>query len=318
MISPATVIASVLPVYLLILAGALLRRTGILKKEGDEGVMRLVFHVMLPCFILDKLLGSDVLRSGSVVAWGLGLGFFFIAIGLAVGWLAGAAIGLGTGTGRRTFALTAGCQNFGFTAIPVVEILWGGGGALALLFVHNIGVEVAIWSLGVMLMSGDRGIPWRKLVNGPIMAVLIGLLLVALRVDTHIEGPARVAISMLGIGAFPVAIALTGASMMDLIGSEKPLWKVVIAATVVRLAIIPAVILSGAKFLPLAVELKQVLIVQAAMPAAMTPILLAKLYGGRPGIAVQVVIATTVASLVTLPWVVTWGIRWLGLEAMLR
>jgi len=317
-ISPATVIASVLPVYLLILAGALLRRTGILRKEGDEGVMRLVFHVMLPCFILDKLLGSDVLRSGTVVAWGLGLGFFFIAVGLAVGWLAGAAIGLGTGTGRRTFALTAGCQNFGFTAIPVVEILWGGGGALALLFVHNIGVEVAIWSLGVMLMSGDRGIPWRKLVNGPIMAVLIGLLLVTLRVDTHIEGPARVALSMLGIGAFPVAIALTGASMMDLIGSEKPLWKVVIAATVVRLAIIPAVILSGAKFLPLAVELKQVLIVQAAMPAAMTPILLAKLYGGRPGIAVQVVIATTVASLVTLPWVVTWGIRWVGLEAMLR
>lgn len=318
MISPATVIASVLPVYLLILVGALLRCSGILKKEGDEGVMRLVFHVMLPCFILDKLLGSEVLRSGTVVAWGLGLGFFFILVGLAVGWVAGAAIGLGPGTGRRTFALTTGCQNFGFTAIPVVEILWGGGGALALLFVHNIGVEVAIWSLGVMLMSGERGIPWRKLVNGPIVAVVIGLLLVALRVDTHIEGPARTAISMLGIGAFPVAIALTGASIMDLIGSEKPLWKVIIASSVVRLAIVPAIILTGAKFLPLATELKQVLVVQAAMPAAMTPILLAKLYGGRPGIAVQVVVATTVISLITLPWIVTWGTRWLGLEPLLR
>ena len=59
-----------------------------------------------------------------------------------------------------------------------------------------------------------------------------------------------------------------------------------------RLVLSPLVILSAAKFLPIAVELKQVLIVQAAMPAAMTPILLARLYGGRAGIAVQVVVAT--------------------------
>lgn len=318
MISPGTVIASVLPVYLLIFVGAGLRRIGVLKREGDEGVMRLVFQVMLPCFILDKILGSEVLRSGAVVTWGLGLGFALIVCGMIVGWLTGAAIGLGRGTGRRTFALTTGCQNFGFTAVPVVEILWGGGGALALLFVHNIGVEIAIWSVGVMLMSGDRGIPWRKLINGPIIVVIIGMILVALRLDHYIQGPPRTAISMLGVGAFPVAIALTGASMMDLVGSEKPMWKVVFASVLVRLAIVPAIILSAAKFLPLAIELKQVLVVQAAMPAAMSPILLAKLYGGRPAIAVQVVLATTIVSLLTLPWIITWGIRWLDLQPALR
>jgi predicted permease len=316
-ISPGAVISSVLPVYLLMLAGGLLRRGGVLKKDGDEAVMRLVFQVMLPCYILDKLLGSEVLRSGAVVAWGLGLGFLLVACGMAVGWLAGTVIGLDRGTGGRTFALTTGCQNFGFTAVPVVEILWGGGGALALLFVHNIGVEVAIWSIGVMVMSGERGVPWRKLINGPITAVIIGMSLVALRLDTYIEGPPRAALSMLGIGAFPVAIALTGASMFDLIGSERPLWKVIVASSLVRLAIVPAVILAAAKYLPIAAELKQVLVVQAAMPAAMTPILLAKLYGGRPGIAVQVVLATTLLSLVTLPWIIAWGCRWIGLEPML-
>jgi predicted permease len=225
-------------------------------------------------------------------------------------------MGLERGTGMRTFALSAGCQNFGFTAAPVVEILWGSG-ALALLFVHNIGVETAMWSVGVMMMSGERGISWRKLVNGPIMAVLIGLVLVALGLDDQVTGSIRKAMSMIGVGAFPVAILITGASIMDLATTEKPSWKVMVGGSLVRLALAPLAILSAAKFLPLATELKQVLVVQAAMPAGMTSILLARMYAGRPAVAVQVVIATTVLSFLTLPWIITWGSAWIGLKPML-
>jgi malate permease and related proteins len=71
--------------------------------------------------------------------------------------------------------------------------------------------------------------------------------------------------------------------------------------------------LIGVKFLPAPVELKQVLIVQAAMPAAMTPILLAKLYGGRPAVAVEIVVASTVLSLITLPLVLLFGRAFVGL-----
>ena len=108
-------------------------------------------------------------------------------VGILIGLTVGRLMGLERGTGMRTFALSAGCQNFGFTAAPVVEILWGSG-ALAMLFVHNIGVETAMWSVGVMMMSGERGISWRKLVNGPIVAVVIGLVLVALGLDDAGDG----------------------------------------------------------------------------------------------------------------------------------
>src|SRR6187455_2731569 len=137
MISPLTVIASVLPVYLLMIAGAALRRTGVLPRECDVPVMQVVYRAMLPCYILDKILGSAVLKSGSVVVWSIFLGAGFIAVGILLGLAVGRLIGLERGTGMRTFALAAGCQNFGFTAVPVVEILWGSG-ALAVLFVHNI------------------------------------------------------------------------------------------------------------------------------------------------------------------------------------
>jgi len=224
-------------------------------------------------------------------------------------------IGIAPNKGIRTFALASGCQNYGFTAIPVVEILWGSS-SVALLFVHNIGVEVAIWTVGPMLMSGATGVSWRRLANGPIIAVIIGLTLVTLRVDHLVTGPPRVAISMLGIGAFPLAIMMTGATIMDLVGTEKPSWKIVTAACVVRLAVMPVIIILCAKFIPMATELRQILLVQAAMPAALTPILLARLYGGRPGIAVQVVIATTVASIFTLPYIITFGIRYLNLSPL--
>ncbi|QTN31756.1 AEC family transporter [Akkermansiaceae bacterium] len=312
MISPTTVILSVLPVYLLMAGGAALRKLGVLKQEHDAGVMHVIFSVLLPCFILDKMLGAEVLRDIQVLATGTGLGFSLIILGIGIGYLAGKAIGLTPGHGIRTFALATGCQNYGFTAVPVVEILWGTS-AVALLFVHNIGVEMAIWSVGVMLMSGETGVPWKRLANGPIIAVGIGLVLVILHVDHLVTGPPRTAVSMLGTGAFPLAIMMTGATIMDLAGNEKPSWRIITAACVVRLAIMPAVIILCAKFIPMAAELRQILLVQAAMPAALVPILLARIYGGRPAVAVQVVIATTVVSVFTLPYIITFGIRYLDL-----
>ncbi|MEI6653904.1 MAG: AEC family transporter [Verrucomicrobiota bacterium] len=305
-----------LPVYLLIAAGALLRKTGVLRHEHDAGVMRLIYAVMLPCFILDKILGAEVLRSGPVVLWGIGLGFGLILSGLLIAWGVAGLIGLERGTGMRTFTLSAGCQNFGFTAIPVLEILWGSS-ACAMLFVHNIGVEAAIWSVGVMIMSGGGGVPWRKMLNGPMLAVFIALALVACGLDQHVVGPLRKVISLLGVGAFPVAILITGATMVGLAETEKLSLKIMLGSLVVRLALAPAVILAAAKYLPLVEELRQVLVVQAAMPAAMTPIMLARLYGGRPAIAVQVVLATTAGSLLSLPWIIFWGIQWLGLKPLL-
>ncbi len=315
-ISPLTVIASVLPVYLLMIAGAVLRRTGVLPRECDVPVMQLVYRVMLPCFMLDKILGSTVIKSGPVVGWSIFLGFVMIMSGILLGIAVGRLIGLERGTGMRTFALSSGCQNFGFTAAPVVEILWGSG-TLALLFVHNIGVEMAMWSVGVMMMSGERSFSWKRLLNGPVIAVTVGLTLVALGLDGHVTGSFRTAMSMIGVGAFPVAILITGCTMMDLLGVEKPNWKVIGGSAVVRLMLAPAVMLCAAKFLPLATELKQVLVVQAAMPAGLSAILISRMYGGRPAVAVQVVIATTVLSFLTLPWIITWGSAWIGVKPLL-
>lgn len=309
----AAVFQSVLPVYLLILAGAGFRLSGVLRPEHEAGIMRLVYFVLLPCFMLDRILGAEVLRSGATVIWTMVVGIGIILAGIAIAWVVGRFLGLGRGTGGRTFTLAAGCQNYGFTAVPVLLMLWPQGGTLPLMFVHNLGVEVTVWSVGVMIMSGERGIPWRKMFNGPIIAVSVGLLLVLFGLDGWFSGAPRVALEQLGMGAFPIAIMITGATMMSLATQEKPSLKIIFGSLLVRLCLAPALILTAARYLPMVTELRQVLVVQAAMPAAMTPIMLARLYGGRATIAVQVVVATTVGSIVTLPWIIYLGLRWTGL-----
>jgi predicted permease len=147
--------------------------------------------------------------------------------------------------------------------------------------------------------------------------VTVGLTLVALGLDDEVTGSFRKAMSMIGVGAFPVAIVITGCTMMDLLGTEKMNWKVIGGSAVVRLMLAPAAMLCAAKFLPLTTELRQVMVVQAAMPAGLSSILIARLYGGRPAVAVQVVIATTVLSFLTLPWIITWGSEWIGLKPLL-
>jgi predicted permease len=68
-----------------------------------------------------------------------------------------------------------------------------------------------------------------------------------------------------------------------------------------------------AKFLPCSIELKRVILLQGAMPSAVLPIVLAKHYGGDPRTALQVVIGTSLAGLVTIPLWIDFGGRVIGL-----
>jgi hypothetical protein len=170
-----------------------------------------------------------------------------------------------------------------------------------------------------------RGRPVRSLrefLTGPIVAVLVGLTLVFARFDLLVERSSAVAfvfdivlnlLHWLGVCAFPVGLLLIGTAISDLLGKEPFSVRVGIGSLIVRMGIMPIVILSLAKFLPLVIEFKQVLLIQAAMPSAVTPIVLARHYGANPAAAVQVVLTTSVVAIVTIPLIISFGRAWLGL-----
>ena len=99
---------------------------------------------------------------------------------------------------------------------------------------------------------------------------------------------------------------LSGATLADLILTERieTAARVSLSGITLRLCALPILFLLLAKFLPCSIELKRVIVIQAAMPAAMLPIVIAKHYGGDPQTALQIVLSTSLLGLLTIPlWI---------------
>ena len=120
---------------------------------------------------------------------------------------------------------------------------------------------------------------------------------------------------MLSACAVPVSLLLIGAIIRDLLRPstspetpKKRHFPEMIMAISIRLIALPALMLLLAGLAPLPLELKRILVIQAAMPAAVFPILLVRRYGGDITTAVRVVMVTMIVSLLSIPPVIVFGL----------
>ena len=316
--SLSDVLAAVLPVFCLAGVGVVLRRVRWLTEEADASLLRLVVNVLTPCLIFDKVIGNQALqRAENLLAPPL-IGFAGIALGIGVCWMFRRRIGLGTEAEQRTFALVSGLQNYAYVPLPLVLVLFANHPDTAgVLFVHNLGVDVAMWTLGLTTLGHAAGPgEWRRLVNPPLVAMLLALALNAFGGGGSVPRPLAITASMLGACAFPLGIMMAGATVADQVQQLHPARSAgaVAWSALFRLGIIPVLMLGIGRVLPFSTEIKRVLVVQAAMPAGVFPIVLARMYGGDPATAVRIVAGTTLLSLVTIPLWIRWGMAWLGLN----
>ena len=314
MLDYGAILTAILPVYMTLLAGGVARKTGLLPVESDAGLMRLSVNLLFPCLILERMVGNEALLDAGRVLLGAGLGFGLVALGTAVSYFLAPFIGLKVGDGRRTFAMATGIQNYGFVAIPVISSLFPGKGTLGVMFTFTLGVEIAIWTISVGVLTGLAKAPWRAFCNTPVISIISALLLNALGVGAHIPEVVHAWLRYVGDCSVPLSVILVGASIAELLGQEKPRWGVALFSPVVRLALIPLAFFAAAQWLPVGAELQRVLLVQAAMPAAVFGIVVARMYGGHGPTAVHVVLSTTAVSIITTPLVIQAGAQWLGLS----
>ncbi len=317
MMSLSDVLSAVLPVFCLALVGIGLRRIRWLTEEADATLLRLVVNVLTPCLIFDKVLGNRALQRAENLFIPPLIGFGGIVLGIGTCWLFRRRVGLKTDPEQRTFALVAGLQNFAYVPFPLVLMLFANHpDTPGVLFVHNLGVDIAMWTLGLITLGHATGPgEWRKLINAPLIAIILSLIINSCDAAHWVPRPLSITASMLGACTFPLGILLTGAMMADQVRQLHParatgtlLWSAIF-----RLGIIPALMLGIARILPCSVEIKRIIVVQAAMPAGIFPIVLSRLYGGDPATAVRIVAGTTILSFITIPLWIQWGIAWLHL-----
>lgn len=308
-----TIIGAAFPVFIVLALGFGLRRARILTEEADVSLMKLVIRVFYPCLYLDYVIGNPSLENAKNLISAPLVGFFTVVGGYALAFAGGRLLGLRKGSGLRTFSFGNGIYNYGFIPIPVILALFNDRGTLGVLLVHNLGIEVAIWTVGIMLLAGQfQRSAMRNMVTPPAIALIAGLLINWSGLASYLPMWIDQTIAILAACCVPMGILLAGALIADLLQQQKLLDqpRVIAGSIVLRLGLLPVLFLLLAALLPgLSVELKRVILIQAAMPAGIMPIVLARHYGGDMGVAIRIVLATTLASVVTMPLWIHLGLR---------
>jgi len=235
---------------------------------------------------------------------------------------------LETGKQRRTFAGCVGNYNYGFIPIPMVMVMFPDDARiLGVLFVQNLGVEIAVWTIVLFTMIGkiDRQ-SLRHLINGPSIAIVIAVSLNLLGNSRFIPAAFHehvvpcfdflfMTFHLLGAAGIPISIILTGATFADHFHRSEikerlsTTFKIAFWSILIRLAVMPAIFISLAVWLPCTMEIKQILVIHGAMGSAIFPMVLAKHYGGDPKTAFDTIVSNSFISVLTLPIWIAVGLR---------
>lgn len=324
------ILGSVVPLFLLMAIGAAIRRWKVLNAQADRTLLNLVVQVLTPCLILDHVVANQSLRQWDNLLLSPLLGFGCTAGGVAFAALVARFARLRQPSERRTFSFTAGVFNYNYVPIPLVSVIYGSE-ALGILFLFNLGVETAFWLIGFSALQGHSIFQeWRKALTMPVRAILLavainlgtaafGLTLDEATLNTVAWGwlvkVIMNAIHLIGLCNIPLALLLIGATMADF-WTDVRIGRglgVMTLAVLIRNVISPLIFIALA-CLPLSRELKETLVVQAAMPAAVFPLLLAKHHGGSVPVALQIIMATSVVAMVTLPLWIRFGMSMAGVH----
>jgi len=326
-----TILGSVIPLFLLMGVGAAVRRHGVLNEQADRTLVNLMVHLLYPCLILDHVIPSVALRQSGNLLWSPLMGFACMGGGIVLArWVARMAR-VPAGAQARTFAFVAGIFNYGYIPVPLVDVLYGSS-TLGVLFVFNLGAEVAFWVVGFAGLEQRSAIrEWSRIFTSPVRAIILGvlinlvtahfgLLLDARTLATASWGwPVKVVLDtvhLVGLCTIPLAMLLIGATMADFWGEFRATkgMKVMGLSLLVRNLTVPALFVLLAWLLPISRELKETIVAQAAMPAGVFTLLLTRHHGGDVPVALQIIFATSAAAIITLPLWIHFGMQIIGVR----
>jgi len=216
-------IGAAVSVYAVIAVGGMVRMAGWLTREADQSLMQLIIRLLMPCLIFSVVTNNQALKEPANLIYPPLVGFGTVMLGfgaaLLLTRLSPSIHGMVDRRQFGTFALTIGVFNYGYIPLPLVKVLYGGGSlgdeTLGVLFVFNIGVELALWTFGVMLLSGHVGQWWRQMLNPMSLTIFAALGFNFTDGTRFLPEFILRGIGWLGESAIPMSLILVGAIIAD-------------------------------------------------------------------------------------------------------
>ncbi len=283
--------------FVMIAAGMILKRIGIIGPEGQRNITDLVIYLVLPCNIIKSFMVEftfDILYTF--------VGVLIISILIqAVCTVLGKVLYQRMETPQKKVLQYATiCSNAGFLGNSIAEGVFGTMG-LTLTSIYLIPQRIVMWSAGISVFTEapNKKMLIKKVVTHPcIIACFLGILLML----TQLQLPGIIVSSIQTISNCNTALSMM---VIGMILAEVDLRhlvdKKVLYYTLIRLVLIPLIVYLPCRLFGLDSLVTGVCVLLAAMPAGATTSILASKYNGDAAFATKCVIFSTFASLLSTP-----------------
>ena len=283
--------------FLMILIGAGLRKIQIVTTEGRRSMTNLVVNLVLPCNILYAFSNADAsaFRSMLVVV----VMAFLIQL---VWYLLSKVLWRDMQENRRGVMRYAfQFSNCGYLGNPVIEGLYGAQG-LVYASVFLLPVRLFMWSVGLECFQEEAG-SFRKtirraLTHPCVLATILGVvwMFFPIKLPDFLYNT----ISGFNQCLTPLTMLVIGFIMAET-DLRKMFCKDLFVITALRLLIQPMLVLAVCRLLNLETLVAEVVTVLVSMPVANTTALLASQHDCDYTFASNVVVFTTLVSMITIP-----------------
>ena len=298
-------ISGILVILGMILVGFVIGEKGWFDDKSRGLLAKLVTQVALPCYMLytitQRFTAVDLLKMLPA------LRFPALSMVILLGVATGVARIFAVRQDRRGLFISMFFNsNTIFVGLPINQALFGDA-SIPYVLIYYMCNTTFFWTLGTYLIQRDGEgeaqfdlkTSLKKVFSPPLMGFLLGLILVMLQINF----PAFLAsdLQYLGNLTTPLSMIFIGLSVSHVGVNQLVLGKDQLLILLGRFLVAPLLMATIVYWVPLPSLMKQVFIIQSAMPVMTNAPVVARLYGADSDYAAVMVTETTLATMVVIP-----------------
>lgn len=298
--------------FILIVAGYALRKCNILPEESHLTLSRLETYILVPALNIvtwAKKCNPQTLSENAVLIL-YGMGVIIVAVSLAY-FLAPLFVRNAKTSAEKyqrniyKYAMTFG--NYGYIGNFIILGVWGEEMFFKFsMFTICIAFVCSSWGL-IILIPKDSGkvVSFKNMLRAvftpPIIALLIGMFIGLLNLGSYMPKYVETALTNAGNCMGPIAMILAGFVIGGYNLKSLLLEKKVYIASVFRLILIPALLVTILKLLGVSETVLILTLICFATPFGMNTIVYPAAYGGDVRTGASMTVISSTLSVITIP-----------------
>jgi predicted permease len=299
-------LGSVFSIVLMISVGWFLSHKGWFNEKTSKLFSKLVCNLAIPCLMISQFTESFDKEK----LLNLGTGLFAPFTSMAIGYLVAVIVSkiIKVKEGRiGTFRSMFFVSNSIFIGLPVNMALFGDKSIPSVLL-YYIANTIFFWTLGVYGISKDGQAAKanifslytiKRILSAPLLSFMFAIVLILL--DIHLPKFVLDTCKYFGNLTTPLAMLFIGITIYSVNLKEFKFSIDIFAIILGRFLVSPLLILMLCNFANVPLLMKEVFVIQAAMPVMTNTAIISKSYNADFEYATVNTIITTIASLLAIP-----------------